>query len=169
MVSLAGVVAGTPASLPSGSNEPGFLTSQQIVTQAASQGSVRGAVKPGGAEDQKEGRDTPTIVLDRLGTAFFAVLALASFGLLVRESLRGDRIVVETHWGGLGGGMSGIRISPALLFLSLAIFFSVLVLVSQMRDVGENAKPSTSEASKGAGTGTAKTAVPARVSESTNK
>ncbi|AHG88015.1 hypothetical protein J421_0478 [Gemmatirosa kalamazoonensis] len=65
----------------------------------------------------------PIATLDGSGLGFvFAVAgvlvvgAAACFALFV-DAARSDRPLVEGHWGGFGGGASGWRVSPAVLFL----------------------------------------------------
>ena len=65
----------------------------------------------------------PLAALDASGRGFvFAVAgvlvvgAAACFALFV-DAARSDRPLVEGHWGGFGGGASGWRVSPAVLFL----------------------------------------------------
>ena len=50
-----------------------------------------------------------------------AGIASASFVLLVMYLSRGAHIAVESHWGGLGGGLGGWRISGALAILLIMI------------------------------------------------
>jgi hypothetical protein len=56
-----------------------------------------------------------------------AVLCLTAFVIEAR-----DRDVrIETHWGGLGGGAGGWKLSPALLYLALAlVLFSMLTVIA---------------------------------------
>ncbi|WP_125486418.1 hypothetical protein [Edaphobacter aggregans] len=51
-----------------------------------------------------------------------------SFTLFLENLLRGGRLDVESNWGGLGGGLSGWRVSGPLAFLFLSIgLFALLV------------------------------------------
>lgn len=54
----------------------------------------------------------------------FLTVSITQFLERVRN---GGRVHVESHWGGLGGGLSGWRISGALLFLLLSIGLLVLL------------------------------------------
>ncbi len=58
--------------------------------------------------------------------AFLSAVALGGFAVLVayRFSIR-----IESHWGGLGGGLGGWNVSPALACLLLSIVFGILTLV----------------------------------------
>ncbi len=51
-------------------------------------------------------------VVAALGSALFVMV----WGLL-RSVERGESIEVTTHWGGLGGGLGGWRVSPPVIFL----------------------------------------------------
>jgi hypothetical protein len=60
-------------------------------------------------------------------------------GLFIFLLVRGESVYLETHWGGLGGGLGGWRVSPALAALLGAIAFAslsvMLVVVSQQNDL----------------------------------
>ncbi len=63
----------------------------------------------------------------------------------------GDRIELQSHWGGLGGGLGGWRLSPGaslalLAFILLAV--AVGALTGWPRDKGGSAPPSTSASDK---------------------
>lgn len=55
-----------------------------------------------------------------------------SAGLLVLELLEGTPFQVETHWGGLGGGLSGWRVSAPVLYFVLTIVFASLLLATML-------------------------------------
>jgi hypothetical protein len=62
----------------------------------------------------------------------YLILLLALFALTFTLFLNetvvvGDRIRVESNWGGLGGGLSGWSISNALVFLLLTVGFLTLL------------------------------------------
>ncbi|HEX3279923.1 MAG TPA: hypothetical protein VHR36_01720 [Pyrinomonadaceae bacterium] len=60
---------------------------------------------------------------------FFILIAIFMIGLLivfVRALHRGEGVAIETHWGGLGGGLGGFRLSTPLIYL-LGIVFLLLV------------------------------------------
>jgi len=62
--------------------------------------------------------------------AFFAGLAIWFFYRFA-ESIRLEGAPhIESHWGGLGGGVGGWRVSPSLIYLSGAIIFGVLLAFS---------------------------------------
>lgn len=66
------------------------------------------------------------------GAYLIVVLALfaLSFTLFLRYILRkGGRLQIESHWGGLGGGLSGWGISTPLTFLLLSIGFLALLIL----------------------------------------
>lgn len=47
--------------------------------------------------------------------------------LFLWEAMRERPLSVESHWGGLGGGLGGWRISPALIYMLGAIAFGVML------------------------------------------
>jgi hypothetical protein len=56
------------------------------------------------------------------------LLAL-TFTLFLDRLRKSGRLAVESHWGGLGGGLSGWRVSDTLTFLLLSIgLFALLVI-----------------------------------------
>jgi hypothetical protein len=69
------------------------------------------------------------IVLGEVGVAAASVALLAGGAAAViatRASdllMRGDRVELESHWGGLGGGLGGWRLSPAAGLVLLALVF----------------------------------------------
>jgi hypothetical protein len=49
---------------------------------------------------------------------------------LIQDLGAGKQLMVETHWGGLGGGLGGWRISrPAIYFVCMLVFGGLFVLV----------------------------------------
>ena len=80
-----------------------------------------GAVAAGSG--QREVFAFTKVVAGGLGAVAIACLVL--FGL---EARHGD-VRVETHWGGLGGGAGGWRLSPALLYLFLAVVMASMLTV----------------------------------------
>lgn len=57
-------------------------------------------------------------------------LAVASFGMFIHSLGGGDGVGVESHWGGIGGGVGGWRVTTPLIFLLLTIFFAGLLTAS---------------------------------------
>lgn len=55
--------------------------------------------------------------------ALFTAAALYAARLAI-ERLSGDGASVQTHWGGIGGGLGGWRMSPTLFLLVLALGFA---------------------------------------------
>lgn len=52
--------------------------------------------------------------------ALLGISAIAGAALLIamfRALSQGDRFEIESHWGGLGGGLGGWRVSKPLVFL----------------------------------------------------
>ncbi len=62
-------------------------------------------------------------VVAALGSALFVMV----WGLL-RSVERGESIEVTTHWGGLGGGLGGWRVSPPVIFLVGTLCFGGMLL-----------------------------------------
>lgn len=63
-----------------------------------------------------------------------ALLAMLFGGVLLSALQRGESIELENHWGGLGGGVAGWRVSPAgvmLIFLLIFTAGSVALLAPQ--------------------------------------
>jgi hypothetical protein len=60
------------------------------------------------------------------------VLTLFSlcFTLFLHNLFQDDKLVFESNWGGLGGGLSGWSLSPALIFLLLSIGSLALLVVA---------------------------------------
>jgi hypothetical protein len=60
------------------------------------------------------------------------VLTLFSlcFTLFLHNLFQDDKLVFESNWGGLGGGLSGWTISPSLIFLLLSIGSLALLVVA---------------------------------------
>jgi|WetSurMetagenome_2_1015567.scaffolds.fasta_scaffold1048620_1 hypothetical protein len=60
-------------------------------------------------------------------------------GLFIFLLIRGQSVSLDTHWGGLGGGLGGWRVSPALAALLGAIAFAslcvLLAVVSQQNEL----------------------------------
>jgi hypothetical protein len=89
-----------------------------------------------------------TFVIDGVRTWHGAALGILGAGtvlfliLFVRMVERGVTPQLESHWGGIGGGMSGWRLSASLTYLLAAAVFGVLfaIFVVQL-DVGAEEKP----------------------------
>ena len=62
--------------------------------------------------------------LNSIATIALGGLAIASFFLCVGALDSGEGIALESHWGGLGGGVGGWRLTLPLVFLLAAIFFA---------------------------------------------
>jgi hypothetical protein len=60
------------------------------------------------------------------------VLTLFSlcFTLFLHNLFQGDKLVFESNWGGLGGGLSGWSLSPALILLLLSIGLLALLVAA---------------------------------------
>lgn len=71
----------------------------------------------------------------RGGTAFLfgsvMIFFLGSFAAAMRSS---TWPTVETSWGGLGGGLGGWRISPAVLYLVAALVFGGMLTALSLPD-----------------------------------
>ncbi|PIB90504.1 hypothetical protein [Caulobacter sp. FWC2] len=77
-----------------------------------------------------------------------AMLALLFGGALLSALQRGESIEFENHWGGLGGGVAGWRVSPtgiALIFLLIFIASGVAMLAPQP---AQSSKPTPTASAK---------------------
>lgn len=72
----------------------------------------------------------------------FLLLLLVAFG---RSLSRGEGVAIESHWGGLGGGIGGFRLSTPLIYL-----LGILTLLLLMAAIGWQvyAPPENAQASK---------------------
>jgi hypothetical protein len=87
--------------------------------------------------------------------AFFAGLAVWFFTRFA-DSIQVDGAPhIESHWGGLGGGVGGWRISSSLVYLAGAIAFGIILLL-----VIEPPKPPAVPATKGGSESAVKEAPP---------
>lgn len=62
-----------------------------------------------------------------VGVLFLGGILTWFVRLFIREIERGRPIQIETHWGGLGGGFGGWRISPSLTYFLAALLFGLLL------------------------------------------
>jgi hypothetical protein len=63
-----------------------------------------------------------------LGMAIlFGSITLACLARLAKSAERGETFGVESHWGGLGGGVGGWRISAPLGYFVCAVTFGALM------------------------------------------
>jgi hypothetical protein len=86
--------------------------------------------------------ETAALTLFALGT----VVAVALFLWAVR---RGDLPQIESHWGGLGGGMGGWRMSASMAYLLMAAIFGSLFTVVTMKWTAETKNPSAAAIEEG--------------------
>src|SRR5438067_1830836 len=63
-----------------------------------------------------------------------AVLCVLSLGGFAYFVIQGESIRVESHWGGLGGGLGGWTMSNALAFLLLGIAFGAFAATLSMQE-----------------------------------
>lgn len=76
------------------------------------------------------------------------VLGMATIGFLggfTRELYRGEWPRLETNWGGLGGGLGGWRMSPALACLLGALVFGGVFAASSVDRAEAPATPAEPE------------------------
>ena len=52
--------------------------------------------------------------------------SLTCLGFLINTLNKGEHVSIDTHWGGLGGGTRGVRVSGPLVYLVLTIAFALL-------------------------------------------
>jgi hypothetical protein len=69
--------------------------------------------------------NVPLLHIDWAG-AVWATATIVSFILLILNLQSGGRVAIETHWGGLGGSLGGIRISSSFIYLMLTVLFVLL-------------------------------------------
>jgi hypothetical protein len=87
-----------------------------------------------------------------LGWLLIRVLALFLRAMTAREGDSRPGFWIETNWGGLGGGMSGWRVSNAIVYLlvmSLLLGCLALVVVSLPPDKAAEATAAKTEEKKG--------------------
>jgi hypothetical protein len=77
--------------------------------------------------------------------SFLACLSLLFVWKLISELHGGDRLSVESHWGGFGNGLGGWRLSASLVYLVGAISFGIIFAVSSMIYIDK--MPTSSDAS----------------------
>lgn len=69
-----------------------------------------------------------------IGAVYFTVL-------FVQQVRSGHRVGIESHWGGLGGGLGGWRISSALCFLIGSLVFAASFSALAIRFLDRDAPP----------------------------
>lgn len=81
-----------------------------------------------------------------LAMALLGTLTLLFALLFLRAVERGEPPLFESHWGGLGGGLGGWRISPALAYLVATLLFGALVAGLTFQQIpGESEVATTQE------------------------
>ena len=78
------------------------------------------------------------------GIAAIAATFLARFVQLVES---GDPPSIQRHWGGVGGGVSGWRMSISIVYLGGAMFFAMLATAVAAIDTLESRGPVTASTS----------------------
>ncbi len=63
-------------------------------------------------------------------SVLFAGIAIVFLARFVRSLESGEPLGIESHWGGLGGGVGGWRISRPIVYLLPAIVFAALTAVA---------------------------------------
>jgi uncharacterized membrane protein len=80
--------------------------------------------------------------------ALFAALAVLFLARLIGSLESGESLGVESHWGGLGGGVGGWRVSRAAVYLICTATFAALAAVAMSTyRRSEPVKPSPNAAS----------------------
>jgi len=99
-----------------------------VVPQPASTQAKAETVKAGDARVNGSSIASSPLAADVLAILVLAVLGggtiLFAFEFLSQVK-RGHTVGVESHWGGLGGGLGGWRISAALSFLVASLVFAL--------------------------------------------
>jgi hypothetical protein len=78
------------------------------------------------------------------GAAVLTILALGTLvfiGFFLEAVRRGDLLQIESHWGGLGGGIGGWRFSASMTYLMMAAVLGTLFVVA----LGQQSKIDSSE------------------------
>lgn len=63
---------------------------------------------------------------------FLACMSLLFVWKLLSELRVGERLSIESHWGGFGNGLGGWRLSSSLVYLVAAISFGIIFAVSAL-------------------------------------
>jgi len=71
-----------------------------------------------------------------VSTAVVGLLFLFSLGLFFLTVRLEGAPLIESHWGGLGGSMTGWRVSPSLLYLFIALFLALALTLALGRTTG---------------------------------
>jgi hypothetical protein len=66
---------------------------------------------------------------DTIALLVFATITLLSVRWCVRAVERGIAPSIESHWGGIGGGVSAWRVSASVVYLVLAVTFGLLFAI----------------------------------------
>ena len=120
----------TPAATngPPGINSPVLTQTVAHASQSPAKESSAGNEKENTVLAKQSPSQGDSVIQNAL-MIFFGLAGLTSFILLVVFIREGNRVAFETHWGGIGGGMTGLSFSPALSCLLLTLFFSLLILM----------------------------------------
>lgn len=113
------------AVVPGRAQEPG--TQQPVTQQTTDTGTVQ---QPAGTAAAPNDTYTPGAANTlTLAFAYSLLILTVMFAVACIASIWSSREwpEIESHWGGLGGGLGGVRISPSLLFLVAAIAFAGLL------------------------------------------
>src|SRR5439155_21104920 len=113
-----------------------------------------------------------TLVVHEIGDWHGVALTMLAAGTLIFLGLfvwtmeRGGSLQVESHWGGIGGGLGGWRASASLAYLLAAIAFGVLFAFFVIRlDRPPSSDPKATQPQAAAETGKDKSGVPAKTNE----
>lgn len=68
-------------------------------------------------------------------------VALVAAGSAISRFQKGDRVELESHWGGLGGGLGGWRVSAVTMLSLLALMFAGSAVVAVRAAKGIAAPP----------------------------
>jgi hypothetical protein len=140
-----------------GRGQPSTDTTHRVETvRVTDTAAIRAAVSAALAEE----RNSEERIIRRWVIISLIVLGGMFLVFLGVDFLNGREVWIESHWGGLGGGVGGVRVSrPLALLVLLLVAGGMLTAVTVM---GTRAgTTATAPAAEGAPTATQKTASPA--------
>jgi hypothetical protein len=149
-LAIGALVTTTAAAQSAGIRPPG--TSSGIATAHG--------VPGGGAAAAMQVLDLPLSTARIVVLCVLGVASLVFLGLFVASVLLGNAPRMDSHWGGLGGGLGGWQVSPSLAFLCAGLLLSAFTSSAATSEGPASAgrsSPASAEAPGAMGTG-----IPAR-------
>lgn len=122
--SPATTAAATPSTAATATTTPSGAPSSVATVRSPATTETAGALGKA-ADSQTE----TSLTLVGVAVSFTLFLTGAYFlHLFVRNALE-EPPAIETHWGGFGGGLGGLRVSPSLLFLVVALVVGAMAVM----------------------------------------